>query len=109
MASFLYGCKADVVDGNLFTNRLLLLKYLLLGWPVLVPYDNDKNFEPCLKNGHKAHWAVLTGKHSLLLHEFFKNPKAEKHCTSIYITHCNLDLSLRVLINQDFGVLFFNL
>jgi hypothetical protein len=24
-------------------------------------YDKDKNHEPCLKNGHSAHWAVITG------------------------------------------------
>ncbi|KAH9382934.1 hypothetical protein HPB48_023569 [Haemaphysalis longicornis] len=32
-----------------------------LGKPVLVPYDSDGNFEPCLKSGHTAHWAVLHG------------------------------------------------
>lgn len=24
-------------------------------------YDGDGNNAPCLKNGHKAHWALLTG------------------------------------------------
>lgn len=24
-------------------------------------YDADKNFSPCQKRGHKAHWAVVTG------------------------------------------------
>uniref|UniRef100_A0A915ENL2 Actin maturation protease n=1 Tax=Ditylenchus dipsaci TaxID=166011 RepID=A0A915ENL2_9BILA len=28
---------------------------------ILVPYDCDKNFEPCEKDGKNAHWAVLTG------------------------------------------------
>lgn len=27
----------------------------------LVPYDSDANNEPCNQNGHRAHWAVLTG------------------------------------------------
>ena len=27
----------------------------------LIPYDCDKNFEPCNKNGHSAHWAILVG------------------------------------------------
>lgn len=27
----------------------------------LIPYDCDKNFEPCIKNGHSAHWAILVG------------------------------------------------
>ncbi|GJQ76233.1 hypothetical protein Trydic_g1972 [Trypoxylus dichotomus] len=26
-----------------------------------VPYDADKNHSPCLKNGHKAHWAAISG------------------------------------------------
>ncbi|KAI1719386.1 UPF0692 protein C19orf54 like protein [Ditylenchus destructor] len=28
---------------------------------VLVPYDCDKNFEPCQRKGEAAHWAVITG------------------------------------------------
>lgn len=24
-------------------------------------YDSDFNHSPCLKNGHKAHWAVIIG------------------------------------------------
>ena len=29
--------------------------------PVLIPYDTDANHEPCLRNGKKAHWAIVTG------------------------------------------------
>lgn len=61
LASDIYQCKAEVLKGNLFENRHILLSHLLQGHPVLVPYDNDKNFEPCLQNGHRAHWAVITG------------------------------------------------
>lgn len=28
---------------------------------VLIPYDADFNHAPCLKRGHKAHWALLVG------------------------------------------------
>uniref|UniRef100_A0A914UJ08 Actin maturation protease n=1 Tax=Plectus sambesii TaxID=2011161 RepID=A0A914UJ08_9BILA len=28
---------------------------------ILVPYDNDKNFEPTFLNGHAAHWSILVG------------------------------------------------
>ncbi|KAH6926295.1 hypothetical protein HPB50_016478 [Hyalomma asiaticum] len=38
-----------------------VIKHLLKGKPVLIPYDSDSNFEPCLKHGHTAHWAVLHG------------------------------------------------
>uniref|UniRef100_A0A1E1WZ38 Actin maturation protease n=1 Tax=Amblyomma aureolatum TaxID=187763 RepID=A0A1E1WZ38_9ACAR len=34
---------------------------LLRGKPVLIPYDSDGNFEPCLKRGRSAHWAILHG------------------------------------------------
>jgi hypothetical protein len=30
-------------------------------------YDSDFNHEPCNKRGHKAHWALLTGKQFLTL------------------------------------------
>ena len=43
-----------------------LIHHILQGYPVLVPYDADRNNEPCLKNGHKAHWAVVTGNGELL-------------------------------------------
>ncbi|XP_070378317.1 actin maturation protease [Dermacentor albipictus] len=38
-----------------------LIRHLLEGKPALIPYDSDGNFEPCLKRGHTAHWAVLHG------------------------------------------------
>ncbi|XP_037575645.1 UPF0692 protein C19orf54 homolog [Dermacentor silvarum] len=38
-----------------------LVRHLLEGKPSLIPYDSDGNFEPCLKHGHTAHWAVLHG------------------------------------------------
>jgi len=60
-ATQLYQCKAVVVEKSLSESSSFILKELLLGHPVLVPYDNDKNFEPCLRKGHRAHWAVLTG------------------------------------------------
>ena len=28
---------------------------------ILIAYDCDKNFEPCFKNGTKAHWALVNG------------------------------------------------
>uniref|UniRef100_A0A0C9R6N8 Actin maturation protease n=1 Tax=Fopius arisanus TaxID=64838 RepID=A0A0C9R6N8_9HYME len=31
------------------------------GAMVLIPYDSDFNHAPCLKRGHKAHWALLVG------------------------------------------------
>lgn len=42
-------------------NQTRIAKKLACGIPILVPYDSDKNHSPCLKKGHCAHWAVLTG------------------------------------------------
>lgn len=53
-------CKADVWENGL-TDIAGVLHHLAEGWPVLVPYDADGNFEPCCKNGHSAHWGILTG------------------------------------------------
>lgn len=31
------------------------------GYPILVPYDADRNNQPCELKGSKAHWAVIKG------------------------------------------------
>jgi hypothetical protein len=38
-----------------------LLEIILKSKLILVAYDCDFNFEPCNKNGTKAHWALITG------------------------------------------------
>ncbi|KAK4009825.1 UPF0692 protein C19orf54 homolog [Daphnia magna] len=44
-----------------FHDAEVLLRYLISDKMLLVPYDADCNHAPCLKNGHKAHWALLIG------------------------------------------------
>ena len=61
LAEQYYKLKYKVVNDSL-EDYLGLLHHLYQGYPVLVPYDADRNHEPCLKKGHKAHWAVVTGK-----------------------------------------------
>ncbi|KMZ05432.1 UPF0692 protein CG33108 [Drosophila simulans] len=34
---------------------------LKAGGCLLVPYDADVNHAPCVKNGHRAHWALIVG------------------------------------------------
>ncbi|XP_013411107.1 UPF0692 protein C19orf54 homolog [Lingula anatina] len=51
--------KCVLLDKSLQT--CIVVSHLIKGNPVLVPYDSDCNHEPCLKEGRKAHWAVLTG------------------------------------------------
>ncbi|KAM9270539.1 actin maturation protease [Cariama cristata] len=62
LAQELFPCRAEVLSGGLEgPNRARILQHLVGGLPLLVPYDEDSNHEPCHRRGHKAHWAVLTG------------------------------------------------
>ncbi|XP_067577323.1 actin maturation protease isoform X1 [Pseudorca crassidens] len=56
------GCQAEVLYGGLGgPNRDHVLQHLVAGHPLLIPYDEDFNHEPCQRKGHKAHWAVSAG------------------------------------------------
>ncbi|XP_021107388.1 UPF0692 protein C19orf54 homolog isoform X5 [Heterocephalus glaber] len=56
------GCQAELLRNGLGgPNRDLVLQHLLTGHPLLIPYDEDFNHEPCKRRGHKAHWAVSAG------------------------------------------------
>ncbi|CAI9735919.1 Hypothetical predicted protein [Octopus vulgaris] len=60
-------CYSQVVDtAKLCLN--VIWECLLQGYLILVPYDSDKNYQPCLKRGHKAHWSLLTGCFIVLKH-----------------------------------------
>ncbi|XP_006995902.1 actin maturation protease [Peromyscus maniculatus bairdii] len=55
-------CEAELLCGGLGgPNRGRVLQHLITGHPLLIPYDEDFNHEPCQKKGHKAHWAVTAG------------------------------------------------
>ncbi|XP_054712550.1 actin maturation protease-like isoform X1 [Uloborus diversus] len=60
LAEDLLNCDAEVLS-DLHSQKSVLLNHLCDGWPVLIPYDADKNHFPCLNNGLSAHWAVITG------------------------------------------------
>nr|XP_036869824.1 UPF0692 protein C19orf54 homolog isoform X3 [Manis javanica] len=56
------GCHAELLCGGLGgPNRHRVLQHLVTGHPLLIPYDEDFNHEPCQRKGHKAHWAVSAG------------------------------------------------
>ncbi|UXI17442.1 SERTA domain-containing protein 2 [Sarcoptes scabiei] len=42
-------------------SMLTIVKHLCQGLPILIPYDADANYEPCMKEGSRAHWAILNG------------------------------------------------
>ena len=52
----------SLVISNGFEDNNFVVSEVLKGSAVLVPYDADKNHEPCLENGHRAHWALVTGQ-----------------------------------------------
>ncbi|XP_062965772.1 actin maturation protease isoform X3 [Cynocephalus volans] len=62
LAQEVLGCQAELLCGGLGSpNRDLVLQHLVSGQPLLIPYDEDFNHEPCQRKGHKAHWAVSAG------------------------------------------------
>ncbi|XP_004620840.2 actin maturation protease [Sorex araneus] len=62
LAQEVLGCRAELLCGGLGPpNRDRILRHLLAGHPLLIPYDEDFNHEPCQRRGHKAHWAVSAG------------------------------------------------
>ncbi|XP_012589236.1 PREDICTED: UPF0692 protein C19orf54 homolog isoform X2 [Condylura cristata] len=62
LAREVLGCHAELLCGGLGSpNRDRILRHLVAGQPLLIPYDEDFNHEPCQRRGHKAHWAVSAG------------------------------------------------
>ncbi|CAK6437073.1 unnamed protein product [Pipistrellus nathusii] len=56
------GCQVELLRGGLGgPNKGRVLQHLVSGHPLLIPYDEDFNHEPCRRKGHKAHWAVSSG------------------------------------------------
>lgn len=62
LAEEVCGCKADLLSGGLCGNNAeTIITHLWGRQPVLIPYDEDFNHEPCQRSGHRAHWAVASG------------------------------------------------
>uniref|UniRef100_A0A8C5SDG3 Actin maturation protease n=1 Tax=Laticauda laticaudata TaxID=8630 RepID=A0A8C5SDG3_LATLA len=62
LAEEVFPCETELLSGGLQgQNHDRILQHLGAGFPVLIPYDEDYNHEPCLRNGYKAHWAVASG------------------------------------------------
>jgi len=51
----------SVSSEGILNNSEVILDLLNCGKVLLIPYDSDANHQPCLKKGHKAHWAVVYG------------------------------------------------
>ncbi|XP_023669479.1 actin maturation protease isoform X4 [Paramormyrops kingsleyae] len=62
LAEEVIGCWAERLTGGMGgANFCHILKHLADGQPILIPYDEDFNHEPCRRSGHRAHWAVASG------------------------------------------------
>ncbi|KAM9812800.1 actin maturation protease isoform X2 [Syngnathus typhle] len=62
LAEEVCGCKAEALSGGLVRdNATRIVAHLWSRQPVLFPYDDDYNHEPCEREGHRAHWAVASG------------------------------------------------
>ncbi|XP_029373173.1 actin maturation protease [Echeneis naucrates] len=62
LAEEVFGCKAELLSGGLYgNNAVAIITHLWRKQPVLIPYDEDYNHEPCQRGGHRAHWAVASG------------------------------------------------
>ncbi|XP_069004276.1 actin maturation protease [Embiotoca jacksoni] len=62
LAEEVCGCKAELLSGGLSgKNAAAIVTHLWGRQPVLIPYDEDYNHEPCQRSGHRAHWAVASG------------------------------------------------
>ncbi|XP_075463066.1 actin maturation protease isoform X2 [Ascaphus truei] len=62
LAAQVFGCRSELLSGRMDgENRGRILRHLTAGLPVLVPYDEDFNHEPCQRDGYRAHWAVISG------------------------------------------------
>ncbi|XP_076850689.1 actin maturation protease isoform X2 [Brachyhypopomus gauderio] len=62
LAEEVCGCRVQRLSGGMAGNNAMIIqKHLSGGQPILIPYDEDFNHEPCLRRGHKAHWAVASG------------------------------------------------
>ncbi|KAM9801467.1 actin maturation protease [Neosynchiropus ocellatus] len=62
LAEEVCGCRAELLSGGLGGNNAqVIVSHLWSRQPVLIPYDEDFNHEPCQRDGHRAHWAVASG------------------------------------------------
>ncbi|XP_067831124.1 actin maturation protease [Heptranchias perlo] len=62
LAEEVFQCRGELLnEGLMGSNKARIMHHLWAGYPVLIPYDEDFNHEPCLRKGHRAHWAVVSG------------------------------------------------
>ncbi|XP_056139112.1 actin maturation protease isoform X2 [Lampris incognitus] len=62
LAEEVCACKAQLLMGGMSgDNAATIIAHICDGQPILIPYDEDFNHEPCQRSGHRAHWAAVSG------------------------------------------------
>ncbi|XP_043923204.1 UPF0692 protein C19orf54 homolog isoform X4 [Protopterus annectens] len=73
LAEDVYNCQADVISGGMMGSHCnKIISHIIAGLPVLVPYDEDFNHEPCQRGGHRAHWAAISERKTLFYGSFYQ-------------------------------------
>ena len=62
--SYINSSKLLKIDSE--EQKLELFDSIISNKLVLIAYDCDFNFEPCFKNGLKAHWALIHGFYTIV-------------------------------------------
>ena len=57
---FRFKLTKEIVFPGLFVPVRFFFRFYY--FDLFVSYDRDANSQPCLKRGHRSHWALLTGE-----------------------------------------------
>ncbi|OTF69230.1 hypothetical protein BLA29_002824 [Euroglyphus maynei] len=71
---------------DLERSMLNVVEHLCNRQPILVPYDADFNYEPGLKQGKRAHWAIICGFcmiDPIDMNDYMKHGKRISRCNTI--------------------------
>eukprot|EP01112_Ceratiomyxa_fruticulosa_P012338 TRINITY_DN340_c1_g1_i3.p1 TRINITY_DN340_c1_g1~~TRINITY_DN340_c1_g1_i3.p1 ORF type:complete len:294 (+),score=37.55 TRINITY_DN340_c1_g1_i3:298-1179(+) len=58
LAERFFHLETKVIDGFSLED---IINHLLLGFPILFPYDCDQSYGPGMNGGKRAHWCTITG------------------------------------------------
>lgn len=85
LSQSLTGAPCQVIESEAMRDGLQVCHWLLQGNVFLVPYDCDFNHGPCLAEGRKAHWGLVTG---FLVLSNEEPSGADPHFRSVTLDNC---------------------
>lgn len=93
------GCSVKKLENQ--DDEIKMFELLLRNKLVLVAYDCDLNFEPCNKNGLKAHWALLIGLALPIESKYLENFTInETENTNLVYTSKSIDENQAEILHQ---------